>query len=195
MAMRGVRRSRWAIPAVLLSFGALVLATITVLAAGRDRDETGAPSSAAPAHGQHVHLGRPTHLYAGGCDERGEVAFALNPVGSGVMDGPPMTDPTMPMGQRVGAATALPVEIGQITLAVPLSEVVEGRHALKVQESEMNLGPYVACGEVGGAIADGRLVFEVRSRDASGFGGMAVLDEKGDETVVTVYLAQGLGAT
>lgn len=193
--MSGFRSRRWVAPAMLLSFLALMLATISVLAGDRDQSEPGAPAAAAPSHGQHVHMGRPTHIYAGGCDDRGEVVFALNPVGSGVMNGPAMSDPAMPMGERVGAETALPVEIGQITLDVPLAEIVQGRHALKVQESEMHLGPYVACGEVGGVIADDRLVFEVRSRNASGFGGMAVLDGKGDETVVTVYLAKGLGAT
>lgn len=154
----------------------------------------GAATDPAGTGGQvHNHPGRPAHIYSGRCDNLGEVAFALNPVGAGTMTGGAGADaPSMAIGEIVGAASALPVEIGTITLDVPLAEITAGEYALNVQISEYDYGNVVACGDVGGAVANNTLTFGLAERNTSGISGVAVLAGEDDRTRVTVYLAQQL---
>ncbi len=168
--------------------GAATGQTETGLAASQSTPAT------APAQAVHVHLGRPTHVYAGGCDDLGEATHALNPIGAGTMTGPAMADaPAMAIGDPVGSAEAVPVEIGRTTLAVPLAELVADRHAVNVYRSEQEYGATVACGEVGGAIGDGSLAFGLRERNGSGLSGLVVFTERGTETEVVAYLAAATG--
>ncbi len=142
----------------------------------------------------HFHPGRPTHVYAGGCDDLGEVTHALNPIGAGTMTGPEMADmPGMAIGDAVGSANAVPVEIGRITLAVPLAELVAERQAVNVYRSESEYGVTVACGDVGGANLDDTLAFGLREQNGSGLSGLVVFTGRGEETDVVAYLTSTSG--
>lgn len=140
----------------------------------------------------HYHPGRPTHIYDGSCARLGEVAYALNPVGSGEMTGPAMEGVVaMPVGETVGARTAVPVEIGQIKLDAPLAEIVAAPRAINVQISEYEYGTFIACGDLGGGPTGETLALGLRELHGSGYAGVAVLRGADDGTVVTVYLTEG----
>ena len=133
-------------------------------------------------------------LPALGCDDLGEVTHALNPIGAGTMTGPEMADmPGMAIGDAVGSANAVPVEIGRITLAVPLAELVAERQAVNVYRSESEYGVTVACGDVGGATLDDTLAFGLREQNGSGLSGLVVFTGRGEETDVVAYLTSTSG--
>lgn len=197
------RRDRRSVFAVLAIVVALALLTAAALSARSGSDEldgrreaAAVPTGAQSVPQVHNHPGRPTHIYDGSCERLGAVAYALNPVGAGTMTGAAMEGvPAMPMGDPIGADTALPVEIGQILLDAQLTEIVAERRAVNVQVSETEYGTYVACGEVGGTVMNDSLAFGLHELHASGFSGVAVLQGSDDGTLVTVYLAQGMTGT
>ena len=148
-----------------------------------------------PAVEEHYHPGRPAHIHGGSCSTLGEVEFPLNPVGAGAMTGSGMKGITsMPLGVQVGSPLATPMEVGRITLDVPLSEIVAGERALNVQISEFEYGNYIACGNVPSVRGLETLAFGLAERNGSGFAGMAILQANGTMTEVAVYLAPGLGS-
>jgi len=157
-------------------------------------DRTAAPLAVDASEPEvHYHPGRPAHIHQGSCATLGEVAFPLNPVGAGAMTGVAMADiAAMPMGETVGSPEATAVEIGRITLDVPVQNIAAGGYALNVQISEFEYGNYIACGDIPGVMSDDTLTFGLAERNGSGFTGMAIFQGKGEQTEVAVYLAQGL---
>ncbi len=158
-----------------------------------------APTS---AQGEAAH---PAHIHAGTCDELGDVVFPLTNVSeTGMMDGmtggtPADDDAAMEMGEPMGAETAFGVETSFTVVDAPLEEIVEGGHAINLHESEEAIEEYIACGDVGGRIATGpgmeqggTLVVGLGELNGSGYSGIAVLEGRGDQTEVILYLAEGL---
>lgn len=130
----------------------------------------------------------PAHLHLGTCDAPGDVVFPLTNVGFDYsMDGTPMA------GAPVGAATAVPVESSQTTVAASLADIAAGGHALVVHESDANIQNYIACGDVGGTMmGESDLAFGLSPLNDSGYSGIAWLRDNGDgTTLVTIFLTGG----
>lgn len=167
--------------ALSIRFGGLLVVFSFLLAtAGASLAQEATPADAAVAH--------PAHIHEGTCAELGSVVFPLTDVAA-----PASTD-----GDDMAASgSPIAVETSITTIDVPLADVVNGDHAINVHESADNIGNYIACGDIGGTIvpgaADGgELMIGLHELNDSGYSGIAVLREAGDQTDVTVYLAQGL---
>ena len=161
-------------------------------------------SGVAPASAQDEDA-HPAHIHSGTCDELGEVVFPLTNVSEmgmmeGMMGGTPEADaPPMEMSEPMGAETAFGVETSYTLVDVSLDEIVEGGHAINLHQSGENIEEYIACGDIGGRIETGpgmdeggTLVVGLGELNDSGYAGIAVLEGKGDQTEVVLYLAEGL---
>ena len=147
----------------------------------------------------------PAHIHAGTCEELGEVVFPLTNVSEmgmmeGMMSGTPQADDAaMEMSEPTGAETAFGIETSYTLVDASLEEIVEGGHAINLHESKENIENYIACGDIGGRIETGpgmdeggTLVVGLGELNDSGYAGIAVLEGKGDQTEVVIYLAEGL---
>jgi hypothetical protein len=82
---------------------------------------------------------------------------------------------------------------------VRLADLLAAPHAINVHQSAEAIDVYIACGEIAGVVrphlrgpmGEG-LVVPLRELNDSGYAGMAWLQPEGDETTVTIFLAQGL---
>ena len=159
----------------------------------------------APATAQDEMTSHPAHIHAGTCDELGEVVFPLTDVSeTGMMEGmmsgtPEADDAAMEMSEPTGAETAFGIETSYTLVDASLEEIVEGGHAINLHESKENIENYIACGDIGGRIETGpgmdeggTLVVGLGELNDSGYAGIAVLEGKGDQTEVVIYLAEGL---
>jgi len=163
----------------------------------------------APTSAQDEMQAHPGHIHEGTCDELGDVVFPLTNVSEmgmmegmmgGMMEGTPEADaPPMEMSEPMGAETAFAVETSFTMVDAPLEEIVEGGHAINIHQSEENIEEYIACGDIGGRIETGpgmeeggTLVVGLGELNDSGYSGIAVLEGRGDQTEVVVYLAEGL---
>jgi uncharacterized cupredoxin-like copper-binding protein len=150
-----------------------------------------------PVGAYEAGAGHPAHIHNGTCETLGDVAFPLTDVGPEMMmDGTPMS-----VGEIMGAASAVPVEMSATTVDAKLADIVGGDHAINIHESAENIDKYIACGDIGGAIVigpgmdqGGTLLIGLRELNQSGYSGIAVLEGKGAQTEVFVYLAEGLSA-
>ena len=161
------RSRRWTalgIPVAML----MVLAALAVA--------VGAPQVVAQEEGDEAH---PAHVHAGSCDELGDIIAPLNNltfVGEGDVE---------------GAEAALPVEVSETEIELPLADILAGPHAVNLHESQANIQNYIACGDIGGRLADGRLVIGLQEINGSDHSGVAVLEEDDDdETDISVYLVE-----
>ena len=179
--------------------GAMLAVLGLVLAGGR----AGLAQDATPAAGGAAH---PAHIHEGTCDNLDPApALPLTDVGeTGMMQGmtggtPEADDAAMEMGEPMGAETAFGVETSFTLVDAALEDIVEGGHAINIHESAENIEEYIACGDVGGMIATGpgmeqggTLVIGLGEVNGSGHSGIAVLEGRGDQTEVILYLAEGL---
>lgn len=145
---------------------------------------------ATPTKAQEDETGHPAHIHVGTCDELGEIAWALSDVGPGsVKNGEART-----AGQTIGdTSDVYPVAVSVTTVDASLTQMVDGAHAVNIHESKDKIQNYIACGNIGGTIYGEDLVIGLETLNDSSYSGIAVLHGKGDSTVVTVYLSEGLG--
>ena len=96
----------------------------------------------------------------------------------------------------MGSANAIPVMSSVTTVDMALSDILAGDHAVNVHESAENIGTYIACGNIGGAmIGDSDILFGMAPLNNSGLSGVASLHDNGDgTTTVYVYLIEGTGS-
>ena len=121
----------------------------------------------------------PAHIHNGTCSDLGEIVVGLNDVA-------PVAG-----GELAGAELASPVQLGVSEVDLALADLLAAPHAINVHESAENIGVYIACGEIGGRVADGRLLIGLRELNGSDQSGVAVLEaDANDETDVTVYLVE-----
>lgn len=132
--------------------------------------------------------GRPAHIHTGGCndveeDSLGDVVQAL-------------TNLAAPTGTAAGQEDASPVETSVTVVPLALADILAEDHAVNVHLSVDEVTTYIACGEVGGTVADadGSVTIGLREQDGSGFVGVAYLAPGADgaSTLVSVFLAEGL---
>lgn len=155
----------------------------TVLAAGGlflASGLAGAAQEATPAGTAHAH---PAHIHLGSCD-------ALDPNPTYML-----TDVALLAGaaEATGDVAAIPVERGVTTVEDTLENLSTGGYAINIHQSVDEIGTYIACGNLTGAIdPDGPLVVGLGELNDSGHSGVAILTANGEQTDVNVYLAEGL---
>lgn len=92
-----------------------------------------------------------------------------------------------------GTTGALPAELSVTKVDVSLSDLLASQYAINVHESMENISHYIACGDIGGIVTDGNLIFGLQQQNNSGYAGTAWLKDNGDgTTTVTVFLVKGL---
>ncbi len=179
---------------MMSKFGVLGVALMLalVLAGGafavRAQDST-------PVAGDTGSMAHPAHIHEGNCETLNPTPlFPLADVEmrSGMsMD---MASPAAsPMAMGTGSMEAMPAAVSVTTVAVSLETILSAEHAINVHESAENAGNYIACGAIGGTPdSDGNLFIGLSELNGSGYSGVAWLQGTGEETIVTVFLAQGL---
>jgi hypothetical protein len=132
-------------------------------------------------------VSHPAHIHSGSCPEVGDVVQPLSDVSAQAMNN---GTPTAMMDMMMGSASAIPVESSVTTVQMALSDIVGGEHAVNIHESADNIGNYIACGDIGGAmIGDNSLLFGIAEQNGSGYSGIGSLVDNGDgTTTVYVYL-------
>jgi hypothetical protein len=145
----------------------------------------------------------PAHIHEGTCDNLNpKPLFPLTNVSEmGMMGGTPEAESSpMAMGDMMGVASAVMVETSVTTVDVSLEDLLGmADHAINIHESKENIENYIACGDVGGKVMTGpgmdqggTLLVGLRELNGSGYAGIAQLEGKGDQTEVTIYLAEDL---
>jgi hypothetical protein len=77
------------------------------------------------------------------------------------------------------------------TVQTTLSELTSTAYAVNVHESADNIGNYIACGNIGGAVMGSDLAIGLGERNNSGHSGVAWLHDNGDgTTTVTIFLTE-----
>jgi plastocyanin len=129
----------------------------------------------------------PAHIHNGTCTELGDVVFPLSDVSeSALVNGTPIA------GAVGGATEAVPVAISGTTVPTSLADLMAAPFAINVHESAENIGNYIACGDIGGAlIGTSDLAIGLSELNESGYVGVATLHDNGDgTTAVSVYLIE-----
>jgi len=132
----------------------------------------------------------PAHIHEGTCD-------TLNPNPLAPLDdvtGRKLDDDKTPTSEDLkGSLTAAEVEISESEGDVKFDDVLAMAHAINIHESADNIGNYIACGDIGGLVADDKLFVGLRELNDSGYAGVAILEAADDDkTKVTIYLGRGL---
>jgi plastocyanin len=141
------------------------------------------------ARGTAAHEGEthPIHIHSGTCATLGDVVYPLNDLGGPMMDANGTPIASMPMG----ATDAIPVDVSITTVQATLNDLVGTAYAINVHESAENIGNYIACGNIGGAMMTSDLAIGLGELNGSGYSGVAWLHDNGDgTTTVTVYLTE-----
>jgi hypothetical protein len=146
----------------------------------------------------HEADGKPARIHAGACDDYRGVVYILTGVGAEVTpDGTPVPQP-----ERVGPADAIPVSRSETTIPVALTDLTAVETAVVVYASDAEMDRPDACGNVGGPLTSqmpgmvmpgDELAVWLAGRDGTGVAGVALLEAAGRETVVRIYLGEGLG--
>jgi len=131
----------------------------------------------------------PAHIHAGSCADLDPNPKApLNDVG------PRLTgDDELPASEDIkGSLDAMPVEISESeNVEISFDDMLGESHALNVHESAQNPQNYIACGDIGGAVIDDKVMFGLHDQNDSGYSGIAIIEKDGDDQVkVTVYLSR-----
>ncbi len=128
-------------------------------------------------------LPRPVYLYAGSCDDLGEIQWPLNSLMS-------------PEGEDGGSSDTDRTEYS-FTANVPISTelMLVGEYAINVHASGEDLDNVIACGNIGG-VADsvGTLVIGLREQNGSDVTGIAVLSPSPADAAMTYVSAFIAGA-
>ncbi|HEY7031192.1 MAG TPA: hypothetical protein VH482_07700 [Thermomicrobiales bacterium] len=137
---------------------------------------------------QAADASHPAHIHNGTCGAGlGDVVYPLSNVGGPMMNASGTPEASMPMG----ATDAIPVEVSVTTVQTTLAELTSKPYAINVHESADNIGNYIACGNVGGAVMGSDLAIGLGELNGSGYSGVAWLHDNGDgSTTVTVFLTQ-----
>lgn len=127
----------------------------------------------------------PAHIHAGTCgDGLGDVIYPLSNVSEAADS-----------GAMSGASDAIPVALSGTTVDSSLADLLASPYAINIHESAENIGNYIACGNIGGAmIGSSDLAIGLGELNESGYSGVATLHDNGDgTTAVSVYLIEEYG--
>jgi hypothetical protein len=182
---------------------AVVLAVLIVMAAftagGAVRAQSSTPSSTIDMTAAH-----PVHIHNGTCATLGSIAWPLNDLsapgaamtmmGTPVM-GTPMAMPTMAANATPMAGMGAVVAESVTVVKVNLADLEKAPFAINAHVSLAKIGTYIACGDITGAIANGKLTVALKQLNTSGLEGNAVLTDNGDgTTTVVIQLSKASGS-
>ena len=184
-----MRCSRLGLWSIMLR-AALLMATVAVVGVG-----PGGLTTWAQDEGNERH---PAHIHNGSCTTLGDIAVPLNDVaydgmatGSAAMEGTPgaasMGTP-IAGGETVGSSSAVPLKSSVTLVDMPLEQIADGQHAINVHLSAEEIDTYIACGDIGGQMMGNTLVIGLGELNDSENVGFAVLEAKGDQTQVALFL-------
>jgi hypothetical protein len=153
---------------------------------------TGAMGSGVLAQDEEPVVGHPAHVHAGTCAE-----LDPNPL-------VPLNDVTVPMvgddddqaptSEDIKGAIDQPLvlvsENDDLDTDVTFDQLFETSHAINVHESAENIDNYIACGDIGGVVADDEVYVPLYTQNDSGFFGIAKISKDGDGFDVEITLAQ-----
>jgi hypothetical protein len=134
--------------------------------------------------------GHPSAIVSGTCDNLGAVTVQLGDVGASSLS--PNASP--PSGLTSDTGVTIPVDIGVTTVPTPLTDLVATDTALTVASSAAASTDLIACGNLGTTLTGSDLVVGLQAVNGSNSSGIAWLHADGDQTQVTVFLAQGLSS-
>jgi hypothetical protein len=134
----------------------------------------------------------PAHIHSGSCAELGDVVVPLTDVAVVGAD-----------AERSGAADAIPVKGSYTEVEMTLDDILASPHAVNVHLSADEIGTYIACGDIGGAVVtdegeeEREVVIGLGELNDSGHTGVAWLaeSEDGTGTRVGIYLVEPAGMT
>lgn len=142
------------------------------------------PSPAASlGTGMDTHASHPAHIHTGTCTELGDV------VG-------PLRDIAPLQGAATGSLASLPgveVSVSRVNLTIP--QMLRDPHAINAHLSADQVDVYIACGEITGRRNDRNLVIPLAEQNASGYRGVAFLQDDGNRTVVFTVLFDATGTS
>lgn len=143
------------------------------------------PAAAAAGHPAHIHEGTCDSLNPAPAYPLADVALPEDGVGT-----------PAPMGRM---AERHEVETSSTVVPVALEDLLASPHAINIHQSAEQIDTYIACGEIAGVVRPHprmsmaeALVVPLREQSASGYAGMVWLQPDGEETTVTIFIAQGL---
>jgi hypothetical protein len=171
-----------------LAGSALVLFAFVAAAMPGAMAQEGTPSSAAQEAtpvAEAIATARPVHIHSGSCAELGDVVAPLN-------------DLTAPTGAGAGQVdSAIQAETSVSNVPLTLDAILATPHAINAHLSADEIGVYIACGDIGGAIeANGAVIIGLAEDSDSGYTGIAYLQPGADgaSTDVSVFIAPVIGA-
>ena len=149
---------------------------------------------ATPSMMQETHQ-HPAHIHSGTCEPLGNVVFSLNDLTSPEAMGTPMAG--MASTPMAGMAATPMAGMGEVVaqsttiVEVALDDILGAEHAINVHLSPEEIDVYIACGDITGTADGGQLQIALDELNDSGYQGVAVLMEAGDDTTrVDVWLMQ-----
>jgi hypothetical protein len=138
----------------------------------------------ASAHAGHGH---PVKIHNGTCAQLGAAAFTLNGVGANEnQQGTPIATP-----ETINPMTSYQIMVGQSSIDASLASLLARPHAIMVYDSDDTMQG-VACGRLGGTPQGHELVVGLAELNTPGHTGIAILDDHGATTDVTIYIGHGL---
>lgn len=174
----------------VLSTAALTAAmTVAVAAAGfaQDATPTAMEDAADGAFPNHLHLGTCDDLNPEPAAPLADLQFP-DWVASLAGENDADIEVVLPDPADFGNAP-IPVAVATTEVAVPMSEILAGGHALNVH-NPADPSEYVACGNVGGVPDErGDLFIGLAEQNDSGYSGAAWFHDNGGSTTVVVLLS------
>ena len=175
------RSNRWILAGMVL---VPALAVGLLMGGGFGGSTVAQDATPRAGRGAQAAVARPAHIHSGTCEEGelGEIVF-------------PLTELTAPAGEAVGQRRrAVVAESSFTSVPAPLETILADPHAINVHLSAEEIGTYIACGEIGGAVdpATGAVAVGLRELNGSGFTGIAYLAPGADgaSTDVSVFVAE-----
>lgn len=131
----------------------------------------------------------PAHIHKGTCEN-----LDPNPAAPLTDVGPRMKDDELPASEDIkGSLTAAAIEVSETDEAdINFDDLFTEAHAINVHESAQNAQNYIACGDIGGAVIDDKVIIGLVEQNSSGYSGVAIVEKNDDKAKVTIYLGRGL---
>jgi hypothetical protein len=131
----------------------------------------------------------PAAIRSGTCgSQSAEAAYRLFDVRFRPEEGTPTA------GGPLGSPAAIATRMSVTLLDVSLADLLAGDNVIDIRASGDDLDTIITCGDIGGELMGRDLSIGLREVDGSGFSGIAWLRDQGENTLVYVFLAQGLSS-
>jgi hypothetical protein len=178
-------------PAVAIALGLALLGGAGTLAQNATAPAEGT-ASPAPATTESY----PVAIHEGSCaNPTAEPAYKIGDI-RGFIDG---NNQVIPRDQYKGTLTTPPVLTSGVGIEPKLDDLLGSQpYVILVHKSAQDYTTYIACGELGGVVANDQLVVALRPLNDSGYYGVAVLSRPGaalggsnNGTTGNIYLFSG----